>query len=187
MGAEALVEEQRCHDVAEALLGDEGLVYGSLPKGLLQFHAYADSARTPVEEHLTEAALYASSQGEADVHFTVSSEHRELFEELLERVVPEYEQEYKVTYHVSLSEQLPSTDTVAANEDGTPFRTAEGELLFRPGGHGALIRNLDALDTDVVFIKNIDNVVPDSLKADTVLWKQVFWMFPLHPAATMPA
>ena len=173
MGAEALVEEQRCHDVTEALLGDEGLGYGSLPKGLLQFHAYADSARTPVEEHLTEAALYASSQGEADVHFTVSSEHRELFEELLERVVPEYEKEYKVTYHVSLSEQLPSTDTVAANEDGTPFRTAEGELLFRPGGHGALIRNLDALDTDVVFIKNIDNVVPDSLKADTVLWKQV--------------
>lgn len=173
MGAEALVEEQRCHDVAEALLGDEGLGYGSLPKGLLQFHAYADSARTPVEEHLTEAALYASSQGEADVHFTVSSEHRELFEELLERVVPEYEQEYKVTYHVSLSEQLPSTDTVAANEDGTPFRTAEGELLFRPGGHGALIRNLDALDTDVVFIKNIDNVVPDRLKADTVTYKQV--------------
>ena len=154
-------------------LGEEGLNYGQLPKGLLQFHAYADSARTPVEEHLTEAALYASSQGEADVHFTVSSEHRELFEELLERVVPEYEKEYKVTYHVSLSEQLPSTDTVAANEDGTPFRTAEGELLFRPGGHGALIRNLDALDTDVVFIKNIDNVVPDSLKADTVLWKQV--------------
>ena len=97
MGAEALVEEQRCHDVAAALLGDEGLGYGSLPKGLLQFHAYADSARAPVEEHLTEAALYASSQGEADVHFTVRSAHRELCEELLERVVPEYEQEYKVT------------------------------------------------------------------------------------------
>ncbi|HBC28744.1 MAG TPA: DUF4301 domain-containing protein [Prevotellaceae bacterium] len=173
MGAESLVEEQRCHDVAEALLGNEGLGYGSLPKGLLQFHSYADCARTPVEEHLTEAALYASSQGEADVHFTVSHEHRELFEELIDRVLPEYEERFRVTYHVSLSEQLPSTDTVAANEDGTPFRTDDGRLLFRPGGHGALIHNLDALDSDVVFIKNIDNVVPDVLKADTVHWKQV--------------
>lgn len=173
MGAEALVEEQRCHDVADALLGEEGLGYGSLPKGLLQFHAYDDSARTPLEEHLTEAALYASSQGEADVHFTVSSEHRELFEELIGRVLPEYEERFHTTFHISLSEQLPCTDTVAANEDGTPFRTDAGALLFRPGGHGALIRNLDALDSEIVFIKNIDNVVPDSLKADTVLWKQV--------------
>ena len=173
MEAESLVEENRCHDVAEALLGDEGLGYGSLPKGLLQFHAYPDAARTPLEEHLTEAALYASSQGEADVHFTVSTEHRELFEELIGRVLPEYEERFRITFHVSLSEQLPSTDTIAANEDGTPFRTADGALLFRPGGHGALIRNLDALDSEVVFIKNIDNVVPDSLKADTVLWKQV--------------
>lgn len=173
MGAEALVQEGRCHDVVEALLDDEGLAYGSLPKGLLQFHAYDDCARTPLEEHLTEAALYASSQGEADVHFTVSSEHRALFEELVERVLPEYEQRYHITYHVTFSEQLPSTDTIAANEDGTPFRTADGALLFRPGGHGALIRNLDALHSDIVFIKNIDNVVPDALKADTVLWKQV--------------
>lgn len=173
IGAEALVEEHRCHEVVEALLGDDGLGYGSLPKGLLQFHSYADCARTPLEEHLTEAALYASSQGEAYVHFTVSSEHRELFEELLQRVLPEYEERHHITYHVSLSEQLPSTDTIAANEDGTPFRTSDGKLLFRPGGHGALIRNLDALDSDVVFIKNIDNVVPDALKADTVMWKQV--------------
>lgn len=173
MGADALVEEHRGHDVVEALLGEDGLGYGSLPKGLLQFHTYPDCARTPLEEHLTEAALYASSQGEAYVHFTVSSEHRELFEELLQRVVPEFEERYHITYHVSLSEQLPSTDTIAANEDGTPFRTNDGKLLFRPGGHGALIRNLDALDSDVVFIKNIDNVVPDTLKADTILWKQV--------------
>lgn len=172
-GAETLVEEKRCHEVVDALLNEEGLGYGQLPKGLLQFHSYEDSARTPMEEHLTEAALYASSQGEADVHFTVSAEHRELFEETIERVLPEYEERFHTTIHVSLSEQSPATDTIAANEDGTPFRTDEGKLLFRPGGHGALIRNLNDLDSEVVFIKNIDNVVPDSLKGDTVLWKQV--------------
>ena len=172
-GVDALIEEGNYKAVAENMLGEEGLNYGQLPKGLLQFHAYDDCAKTPVEEHLTEAALYASSRGEAEVHFTVSSEHRELFEELLERVVPEAQAKHKITYKVSLSEQKPSTDTIAVNMDNTPFRTGEGKLLFRPGGHGALIENLNDLESDIVFIKNIDNVVPDRLKSDTVFWKQV--------------
>ena len=172
-GVDALIEEGNYKAVAENMLGEEGLNYGQLPKGLLQFHAYEDCAKTPVEEHLTEAALYASSRGEAEVHFTVSSEHRELFEELLERVVPEAQAKHKITYKVSLSEQKPSTDTIAVNMDNTPFRTGEGKLLFRPGGHGALIENLNDLESDIVFIKNIDNVVPDRLKSDTVFWKQV--------------
>ena len=172
-GVDALIEEGNYKAVVANMLEEEGLNYGQLPKGLLQFHSYDDCAKTPVEEHLTEAALYASSRGEAEVHFTVSSEHRELFEELIERVLPVAQAQHKITYKVSLSEQKPSTDTIAANMDNTPFRTSEGKLLFRPGGHGALIENLNDLKSDIVFIKNIDNVVPDRLKADTVFWKQV--------------
>ena len=151
-GVDALIEEGDYKAVVANMLGEEGLNYGRLPKGLLQFHTYDDCAKTPVEEHLTEAALYASSRGEASVHFTVSSEHRELFEELISRVVPEVEAKYKITFKVSLSEQKPSTDTIAVNMDNTPFRTADGKLLFRPGGHGALIENLDDLESDIVFI-----------------------------------
>ena len=171
--ADALVEAGRFRDVVSALLDDEGLGYGQLPKGLLQFHAYKDRARTPLEEHLVEAALYATSDGKADVHFTVSTEHRELFEELVERVLPEYEKLFGVHYHISFSEQKPSTDTLAATLDNEPFRTDDGRLLFRPGGHGALIQNLSELESDIIFIKNIDNVVPDRLKPATTLWKKV--------------
>ena len=117
--------------------------------------------------------MYAASRGEADVHFTVSPEHRELFEELTERVLPNYEQRFGVRYHVSFSEQKASTDTIAANPDGTPFRQDNGSLLFRPGGHGALIHNLGEQESDIVFVKNIDNVVPDRLKAETVEYKKL--------------
>ena len=167
------MEDGEYKQVAESLLSDEGLGYGFLPKGLLQFHSYDDCDRTPVEEHLAEAASYASSQGETNVHFTVSEAHRELFRELMDRVLPEAEDRYHIHYNVTMSVQKPSTDTLAVNMDNTPFRTEDGKLLFRPGGHGALIENLNDLDSDVVFIKNIDNVVPDKLKADTVKWKQV--------------
>lgn len=172
-GVDALVDEGNYKAVVRCMLSEEGLNYGQLPKGLLQFHAYDDEVRTPLEEHLVEAALYASSRGEADVHFTVSTEHRELFEELVERVRPEYERRFGIRYHISFSEQKPSTDTVAANMDNTPFRQEDGTLLFRPGGHGALIRNLGDLESDIVFVKNIDNVVPDRMKPVTVTWKQV--------------
>ncbi len=172
-GVDALTAEGKYKAVVEALLGEEGLDYGSLPKALLQFHAYDEFVRTPLEEHLAEAALYASSQGETEVHFTVSANHRELFQELIERVQPEFEKQYGLNYRISMSEQKPSTDTVAANADGTPFRQADGSLLFRPGGHGALIENLGELESDIVFVKNIDNVVPDHLKPATTRWKQI--------------
>ena len=150
------------------LLGDEGLSYGKLPKGLLKFHKYDDGARTPVEEHLVEGALYAGGKnGNVSVHFTVSPEHRPLFEALVAKVAPKYEEKFGVKYSISFSEQKASTDTVAANPDNTPFRGKDGKILFRPGGHGALIENLNDLDADVIFIKNIDNVVPDRLKAET--------------------
>ena len=171
-GADALVSEGSYKDVVVAMLDADGLNYGQLPKGLLQFHTYETQARTPLEEHLVEAAMYASSKGEADVHFTVSSEHKALFQQLVKDVLADYEKEYGVHYNVSFSEQKPSTDTLAATMDNEPFRI-DGKLLFRPGGHGALIENLSDLDSEIVFIKNIDNVVPDRLKEETVLWKQV--------------
>lgn len=159
--------------VVENLLSDKGLNYGQLPKGLLLFHNYNDDARTPMEEHLVEAALYASSHGEAYIHFTVSHQHLQLFQKRVNQVINRFQKRYKVQYHVSFSEQKPSTDTIAANIDNTPFRNADGSLLFRPAGHGALIENLNDIDADVIFIKNIDNVVPDRLKADTVTNKQL--------------
>ncbi len=172
-GADALIAEGKYKEVANAMLSENGLNYGQLPKGLLQFHAYDDEARTPLEEHLVEAALYASSGGVADVHFTVSTEHRELFEKLVERIKPQYEEKFGIKYNISFSEQKPSTDTIAATMDNEPFRTDDGKLLFRPGGHGALIQNLSDLESEVVFIKNIDNVVPDRLKPATTLWKKI--------------
>ena len=174
MDADALLRQNRYKDVARTMLAKEGLDYGALPKGLLLFHKYADGVRTPVEEHLVEAALYAcGSDGVAQVHFTVSPEHRPLFEDLVKKAAPLYEKVYGVKFRISFSEQSPATDTVAANADGTPFRNADGSLLFRPGGHGALIVNLNAIKADVVFVKNIDNVVPDRLKGDTVRYKKV--------------
>ena len=159
--------------IAKNMLEAKGLNYGQLPKGLLLFHNYEDGPRTPMEEHLVEAALYASSNGEANVHFTVSHEHLPLFKAKVAEKEEKYAEKYGVKYNISFSEQKPSTDTIAANIDNTPFRNEDGSLLFRPGGHGALIENLNEIDADVVFIKNIDNVVPDRLKASTVEWKQI--------------
>ena len=159
--------------VAAQMLKAEGLNYGQLPKGLLLFHNYPEGPRTPMEEHLVEGALYAASNGEAHVHFTVSHEHMELFRQKVAQKADQYAKKYGIKYDITFSEQKPSTDTVAANPDGTPFRNDDGSLLFRPGGHGALIENLNEIEADVIFVKNIDNVVPDRLKADTVEWKQV--------------
>ena len=171
---DALLSEQNYKAIVSNLLEAAGLNYGALPKGLLKFHRYADGVRTPLEEHLVEGALYAAGKtGKVNVHFTVSTEHRALFEKLVAAKVGEYEAKYGAKYHISFSEQKPSTDTVAADMENKPFRDKDGKLLFRPGGHGALIENLNDLDADIVFIKNIDNVVPDRLKADTVIYKKL--------------
>ncbi|MBR3442994.1 MAG: DUF4301 family protein [Bacteroidaceae bacterium] len=170
---DTLMNDGKYKAVVSNLLEDKGLNYGRLPKGLLLFHSYEDGPRTPVEEHLVEGALYAAANGTVNLHFTVSPEHRTLFEALVREKAPVYEQKFGVKYDISFSEQKASTDTVAATADNEPFRTADGTLLFRPGGHGALIENLNDLDADVVFIKNIDNVVPDRMKDDTVTYKQL--------------
>ncbi len=170
--AKYLVPQIDDKDVVRNIIID-GLEYGAKPKGLVTFHAYKEGARKPVEEHLVEAALYASSNGEANIHFTVSPEHQEGFEALLAERQSYYEQKFNIKYNVSFSIQSPATDTIAVNPDNTPFRTDDGKLLFRPAGHGALITNLDKLDADIIFVKNIDNVTTDERKPDTVTYKKV--------------
>ena len=159
--------------VLRFLLSEEGLDYGSLPKGLLKFHRYDDGPRTPVEEHLVEGASYANSDGRVRIHFTVSPEHRERFERLIELEKEDYEAWLGVTFDVSFSEQKKSTDTISVDMTNQPFRNQDGALLFRPAGHGALIENLNDIDADLVFIKNIDNVVPDAIKETTITYKKV--------------
>ena len=168
-----LIQEGDYKAVVANMLFEKGLNYGQLPKGMLLFHKYDEGARTPMEEHLVEGALYAASKGEAIVHFTVSHEHMAMFKKKVAAKADGYAQKYGVKFDISFSEQKPSTDTIAANPDNTPFRNEDGSLLFRPGGHGALIENLNEIDADIIFIKNIDNVVPDRLKAETVDYKQV--------------
>ena len=172
-GIKALISKGNYKAVAANMLKAEGLNYGQLPKGLLLFHNYPEGPRTPMEEHLVEGALYAASNGEAHVHFTVSHEHMDLFKAKVAQKADVYAKKYGIKYDITFSEQKPSTDTIAANPDGTPFRNSDGTLLFRPGGHGALIENLNEIEADVIFVKNIDNVVPDRLKPETVEWKQI--------------
>lgn len=172
-GISALIAEGDYKSVVRNLLDEKGLNYGALPKGLLEFHKYLDVSRTPIEEHMVEGALYASGANQlVKLHFTVSPEHRTLFEELVVAKSSIYEKEFKVKYDISFSEQKTSTDTIAVNEDNTPFRDGD-DLLFRPGGHGALIENLNDLDSDIIFVKNIDNVIPDRLKSTEIQFKKI--------------
>lgn len=169
-----LIELEKYDLILECFLGERGLNYASLPKGLLKFHRYQhEDSRTAIEEHLVEAAHYAcDSKGISSVHFTVSPEHMDGFRELVSAVAGKYEQRFGVKYEVSYSVQKPSTDMIAVDMNNEPFREADGSLLFRPGGHGALIENMNDLHGDIVFVKNIDNVVPDRLKEQTYLYKQ---------------
>lgn len=162
-------------DILKVFLTEDGLNYGALPKGLLKFHKYADgTCRTPVEEHMVEGANYAKDQQNVvKLHFTVSPEHKEKFAAHVAEVRPLYEKKFGVTYQVSYSEQKKSTDTIAVDLNNEPFREEDGSLLFRPAGHGALIENLNDLDADIAFIKNIDNVVPDGIREETYTYKKV--------------
>lgn len=172
-GIPALLEDGKYKTVVDMLLNKNGLNYGSLPKGLLKFHNYKKDARTPLEEHLVEGALYATGKSrKTNVHFTVSAEHRTFFRILAEQKKDELSAECNVDFNISFSEQKPNTDTIAADMENKPFRE-NGKLLFRPGGHGALIENLNDLDADIIFVKNIDNVVPDRLKNDTIYYKKL--------------
>lgn len=174
-GGKSADSETDCRSMLEFVLTEKGLDYGNRPKGLVIFHKYADgTTRTAFEEHFIEGATYAkSADGKVRMHFTVSEEYMELFKNELARIKPVYEKRFGCTYDVTFSIQDPATDTIAANADNTPFRKDDGTLLFRPAGHGALIRNLANIDSDIIAIKNIDNVVAEASLADTIHWKKV--------------
>lgn len=167
-----LIAAGKYKDIVFNLLDFTGMNYGSLPKGLLKFHNYDATARTAAEEHFVEGALYAATDGKVRLHFTVSPNHKALFLELVAACKARYEELFGVEYDICFSEQKQSTDTIAADADNQPFRE-NGALVFRPGGHGALIENLNDIDADIIFIKNIDNVVPDRLKPATVTYKKL--------------
>ena len=169
--SEYIMPDSPDEEIVESIV-KTGLNYGSKPKGLVTFHSYPEGNRKAVEEHLVEGALYARSGDEVFIHFTVSAEHMGGFWDVLGATQPYYEERFGVKYNVSFSVQKPSTDTIAVNPDNTPFRTDEGKLLFRPAGHGALIENLNDIDADIIFVKNIDNVTTDERRGDTVKYKK---------------
>ncbi len=179
----ALLSEKKYKRIVSLLLNEEGLNYGQLPKGVLLFHRTGKDLRTAMEEHLAEGALYAKNKlGKVNLHFTVSPEHRVLFERLVQKKQEAFEKRYSVDYDISFSVQKESTDTIAVDMDNRPFLNKDGSLLFRPGGHGALIENLNEIDADIIFVKNIDNVVPDSFKFSTVAYKKLLagWLVRLQ-------
>ncbi len=171
--ADARMEQGLYQDILDYLLSPKGLNAADLPKGLIPFHAYSDGTRrTPFEEHMVEASLTVRDQrGLARVHFTASPEHEKDIRSHLEEKRPAYEGP-DTKFELDVSTQRPYTDTIALDMDGRPFRDDNGRLLFRPGGHGALLENLNMLQGDLVFIKNIDNIVPDRMKGPTIIYKK---------------
>ncbi len=167
-----LISKGQYDEVLEYLLTDKGLNYGHLCKGLIKFHCYRDHCRTPFEEHLVEAAAYTVDKNHAArLHFTVPPEQREIISTHLQEAKSRHESP-GVKFDIGLSIQKPSTDTLAVNLENEPFRDTQDRLVFRPGGHGALLENLQELEGEIVFIKNIDNVVPDRLKGETYAYKK---------------
>lgn len=162
-------------DTIRQVLEKPGLEYGKKPKGLLKFHKYDPSdRRTSFEEHVREAARYCRTRDDSlKMHLTVSPDHLDGFQAEAARVIPKIEKETGLDVDLSFSFQKPETDTIAVDPANEPFRNPDGTLLFRPGGHGALIRNLDGLDSDLLFISNIDNVAPDRVRELRAGYKEV--------------
>ncbi len=174
LSIDILLKNKDYNPIIDVLLYEDGLNYASLPKALLLFHDYGDVKRTAVEEHLVEGSMYAkNTDNTAYLHFTISEEHKELFEKLINSVQKKYEEKYGLTYHISFSFQSPTTNTISLTEDNQLFRNEDESLEFRPGGHGSLLENLSDLDADLVFVKNIDNITTDSRKKDTIRYKKI--------------
>ncbi|MBO4586053.1 MAG: DUF4301 family protein [Bacteroidales bacterium] len=156
------------------LLKEDGLAYGSKPKGVLKFHRYADEVRTAIAEHLVEAQKYMkNADGTCNLTVTISPEHTQLFKDAVAEVLPAYEKKYGVKYNITFTYQDKATDTIAVDDENKPFRKDDGGLLFRPAGHGALIHNLNKVQEELVSIKNIDNVAHEKLLPVTAEYKQV--------------
>lgn len=169
-----LISTGRPRKALQYLLSDRGLDYGALPKALLKFHRRPSGSRTAFEEHLVEGIDYLSDgKYSCALHFTISPEHEKRFLHLLDAVKHGYAERYGTDFDVAFSFQNPSTNTIAAGAGNVPFRDAHGRLHFRPGGHGALLDNLNDLKGDLIYIKNVDNLCQDHLKDTGVFWKRV--------------
>ena len=169
----SLIKEKRHHDILEYLLMPKGLNYLELPKALIKFHRYKNYCRTPIEEQLIEAAEYICNKHHvSSVHFTVSPNHYDMIATHVNEITAKTEKS-GITFNVTYSTQNPSTDTIAIDEHGHILRDKNNRLLFRQAGHGTLLKNLNDLQADVVFIKNIDNVLPDKLKPETCRYKKI--------------
>jgi len=168
-----LPEQLSLETILDDILLPEKLGYGILPKGLIPFHSYPDGARNPFEEHCTGGALYAkNADGIVPIHFTVSNNHLDNFKKNAQKIHDTFKKSLNTDYQITFSEQMPDTDTIAVTMDNQPFRNHDGSLLFRPGGHGSLLSNLNNLNSDIIFIKNIDNVVPDYLKKGVITYNK---------------
>ncbi len=179
--AESLIKEGDFHQTLNMLLTDQGLNLPALPKALIKFHSYGDHTRTAFEEHLVEADGYVKTRtNDCNLHFTVSSSHYDKFNAIYHKIKDTYEHKFNANFHVSFSVQKDNTNTIAVDLDNRPYRLADGSLFFRPGGHGALIDNLNQLDADIVFIKNIDNVAHDRFKAEMIKWKKILCGHLIH-------
>ena len=174
INGELFAGQGRFTELIKCLLTDDGLDYANLPKGLLKFHRYPEGSRTSFEEHLVEGAVYVRKEDSTcSLHCTVSPEHMDKFRNCLNGVRKLYEKKYHVSFDVAFSTQKSATDTVAVDLNNRPFKRADGMLLFRPGGHGSLLHNLNDIEGDIIFVKNIDNVAPDRLKTVTFEWKKI--------------
>lgn len=171
---ESLDDNQQVVAFVTTMLAENRLDYGNFPKGLLPFHLYKNQTEaTAFEEHLFETVLYVPTAKEVHIHFTISEAHEKKFKKEFNRIKEKVESATNAKFRISFSYQKSSTNTIAVNLKNEPFRNADGSLLFRPGGHGALIDNLNDLDADVIFIKNIDNVVTYKYKHQVALYKKV--------------
>jgi hypothetical protein len=170
---EDLVAEGNFSEVIRLVADGSGLNYANLPKGCILFHSYPEGSRTAFEEHIVEAINYSAGNDKvARVHFTISREHEAAINKLFDYIVEKYSRQgWKL--NVGFSFQSTSTNTVSVTPDNKPFRDEHGKIVFRPGGHGALLKNLNDLKADIVSIKNIDNIVPDYLKPETYRYKKI--------------
>jgi len=164
---------ERYHMMAKTVLDERGLNYANLPKGLIPFHKYAKYATTAFEEQLYESAYYAAVGDEVYIHFTFSEEHVDLFKQEFEGIRGRLSRNTKKNFNITYSFQKKETQTIAVTKDNKPFRDADGKLVFRPSGHGALLENLNDIDADIIFIKNIDNVAAQEYVDEIATYKRV--------------
>ncbi|MGL2962898.1 DUF4301 family protein [Flavobacterium sp. RSB2_4_14] len=167
----SLESHEKSYHFIKTMLASEHFDFANKPKGVLDFHKYATHTATPVEEHLNECAFYASANAVSHLHFTISENHEDLFKKTIESVKTKVENKSGTSINVRFSYQDKATDTIAVDIQNKPLRNEDGKLVFRPAGHGALITNLKNLDADIIFIKNIDNVIQNHIE-ETTLYKK---------------